>query len=151
MCLWEGMLKMKEIMNEWRSYLLFNILPKLARGVPFASIAINSYEIYEQMKIVKQEIERASTFAAKDSEEKNSSLSFIRYYEELIKAKGYENIYGSFNKSQRDKLYNAFNIAKKQFPNIIEFNPNAYKLITNYDKQRSSEYILQHGASLPED
>jgi hypothetical protein len=151
MCLWEGMLKMKEIMNEWRSYLLFNILPKLARGVPFASIAINSYEIYEQMKIVKQEIERASTFAAKDSEEKNSSLSFIRYYEELIKAKGYENIYGSFNKSQRDKLYNAFNIAKKQFPNIIEFNPNTYKLITNYDKQRSSEYILQHGASLPED
>lgn len=129
---------------------LLRILPRLIKGVPIVSLALDLKEIYDQIQIVIQEIERASTAAAEDSESKNTSLALIRQYEEQIKTQGYTKVFGLLQKIQRDRLNKAFNVAKKQIPNIVDFNPNAYKLISDFDEQQSYEYKEQHGFPLPE-
>lgn len=122
---------------------LYKALPKLIENIPLISIAMDSYTIYEQVMILIEEINRASTLAATEHGKKMTGLLRIREYDNLIKQQGYDSVFGQLDKKQFDSLKLAFNTAKQFAPSVVEFNPTVYKLITDFEKQSAPGQPLQ--------
>lgn len=122
---------------------LFKALPLMIKGIPLISIAIDSYTIYEQVMILLEEIDRASTIAATEHGKKMAGLLQIREYDNLIKQQGYGSVFAQLGRKQYNSLKLAFNNAKQFVPSVVEFNPTVYKLITDYEKQSAPGQPLQ--------